>query len=146
MKTIQIDPFGDGFWVLVEDDNGEKHLVHEYDPAGRNAVYPGNEVFFAKVQEIKNELINRELRVTARAEDGTKVGSGVPTVDLTLTQNQIDTWNNRFDQIETELRKWFAVYDAMGPKQRKLWREHNPMAKRFYAIASKLFTALEESD
>jgi len=146
LRVIQADPFGDGWWVLVEDDNGEKHLTHEYDEMGRDAEYPGDEVFFAKVEAINTELVAREQRVCAIAEDGTKIGPGTPSIDLSLTQNQIDTWNNRFDQIETEMRRWFRVYQEMGPKQRKLWRQHNPMARRFYEIASLFVQNLEESD
>lgn len=68
---LQKDPFGDGWWVLVDID-GEQLLTHVYDERGREAPYPGDAAFIAAAQAQLDARVP-VVTLTVTAEDGTVV-------------------------------------------------------------------------
>lgn len=46
-KVIQKDPFGDGFWCLVQLDSGATQLVHTSDGKGYKAAEPSDAALIA---------------------------------------------------------------------------------------------------
>ena len=135
MNILQRDAFGDGWWVLIELDDGRRHLLHVYDARGRMAPYPGDAVFEEQAAAMIAAEQPKTATLTVECQDGTLIGPGsVADVSLRLTATQATTANQRIDALVAYLVPLARVWPDLPPLQQRRVMRHSPVMQRIISL------------